>query len=268
MKGVRNLVMGLGLLVSLPVGAIELIEWDRRPMDIALPVGAERIVILDRNVRVGLPRVISGADTLRVQSSGGVLYLLAHDEFDTQRVQLQDVESGEILLVDLSAREGASDEDIKIVEPEADLAQADKPETTADAPLPPVPVALTRYAAQSLYAPMRTIETLPGVRRVPMRLPESLPTLMPSLPVEATPLGAWTLDGHTVTAIQLTNRDARAFELDPRWLQGDFHSAAFMHPTLGPRGGVDDTTTVFVVTRGRNLAKSLLLPVASEGAGS
>ncbi|WP_434986931.1 TIGR03749 family integrating conjugative element protein [Vreelandella zhaodongensis] len=266
----RGIVMGLGLLASLPVWAIELIEWDRRPMDIPLPVGQERIVILDRNVRVGLPGAISGADTLRVQSSGGVLYLLAHEPFDTQRVQLQDVESGEILLVDLSAREGASDEDIKIVEPEV---EADKPAGSSDkemasAPLPPLPVALTRYAAQSLYAPMRTVETVPGVRRVPMRLPESLPTLIPSLPVAATPLGAWTLDNYTVTAVQLTNQDpGRRFELDPRWLQGEFHSAAFMHPDIGPRGRLDDTTSVFIVTRGVGLAQSLFLPVASDDKG-
>ena len=278
MKRLRSgIVMGLGLLASLPVWGIELIEWDRRPRDSPLPVGQELIVFLDRNVRVGLPGAISGADTLRVQSSGGVLYLLAHEAFETQRVQLQDVESGEILLVDLSAREGASDEDIKIVEPEV---EADKPagssdqETVSAAPLPPLPVTLTRYAAQSLYAPMRTVETVPGIRRVPMRLPESLPTLMPSLPVEATPLGAWTLDGYTVTAVRLTNQDSgRRFALDPRWLQGEFHSAAFMHPDLGARGSLEDTTSVFIITRGGGLAQSLFLPAsvasgADEGAGS
>ncbi|WP_031217516.1 TIGR03749 family integrating conjugative element protein, partial [Halomonas sp. PBN3] len=135
----------------------------------------------------------------------------------------------------------------------------------------PVPVLLTRHAAQSLYAPQRTIEPLRGVSRVPMRLPESLGTLLPSLPVTATPLGAWRLDGWTVTAVKLENNDRRrAFELDPRWLQGDFYSATFMHPYLAPRGSVEDTTTVFLATRRGGLDRALIpleeMDQAEEGA--
>ncbi|WP_319643928.1 TIGR03749 family integrating conjugative element protein [Halomonas colorata] len=259
----RGVLLAVGMMLSLPTLGVELVEWDRRPMDIPLPVGTERIVVLDRNVRVGLPGPIASAETLRVQSSGGVLYLLAHEAFDSQRVQLQDVESGEILLVDLSAREGASDEDIRIVEESQPSTpkktdQQESEQEQAGIALPPVPVALTRYAAQSLYAPMRAVETMPGVRRVPMRLPETLPTLIPALPVTAKPLAAWTLDGYTVTAIRLTNNDPRAFELDPRWLQGEFFSASFMHPSIGPQGSVEDTTSLFIVTRGASLAQSML----------
>lgn len=264
--------LAVGILMTLPAWAVEIIEWDRRPMDIPLPVGTERIVVLDRNVRVGLPELIASAETLRVQSSGGVLYLLAHEPFDTQRVQLQDVESGEILLVDLSARDGASDEDIRIVEAEVPAYQVSEQPGQAEVaegagvPLPPAPVALTRYAAQSLYSPMRALEDVPGIRRVPMRLPETLSSLIPALPVTATPLGAWTLNGYTVTAVRITNNDRRSFELDPRWLQGELYSASFMHPSIGPRGTVEDTTTLFVVTRGVWLAQALLLlsPMAEE----
>lgn len=265
----RGVLLAMGMMLSLPALGVELVEWDRRPMDIPLPVGTERIVVLDRNVRVGLPGPIASAEILRVQSSGGVLYLLAHEAFDPQRVQLQDVESGEILLVDLSARDGASDEDIRIVESETKAETTQRKEETPEqsggtTALPPVPVALTRYAAQSLYAPMRAVETVPGVRRVPMRLPESLPTLIPALPVTAAPLAAWTLDGYTVTAISLTNNDPRAFELDPRWLQGEFYSASFMHPSIGPQGSVEDTTSLFVVTRGNSLAQSMLHPLSVD----
>ena len=262
----RGALLAAGVLMALPAWAVEIMEWNRRPLSIPLPTGSERIVVLDRNVRVGLPAAIADPDILRVQSTGGVLYLLAHEDFDTQRVQLQDVESGEILLVDLSARQGASDEDIRIVEAQRPTEAVEEERSTGSretnaGPRSPTPVALTRHAAQSLYSPLRTIETLPGVRRVPMRLPESLPTLLPALPVIATPLAAWALDGYTVTAVRLANQDrSRAFELDPRWLQGDLYSATFMHPSIGPRGSVEDTTTVFVVTRGGSLAQAILLP--------
>src|SRR3546814_6958497 len=47
-------------------------------------------------------------------------------------------------------------------------------------------------------------------------------------------------------------------DLDPRALQGDFLTAAFQHTTLGPHGTPEDTTVVYVVTRGHGLAQSLL----------
>lgn len=265
--------------------AVEIMQWDRKPLVIDLPVGTERVITLDRNVRVGLPRAIADPETLRVQSAGGAIYLKADRPFDTQRVRIQDVETNEVILLDLTAKEeGASDEEIMVVatargasqsadassapgepggaaEGEAD-AQSQSPRTGT-----PVPVVLTRYAAQSLYAPARTIEPVAGVSRVAMRLPDSVPSLLPSLPVLTRPLAAWQLEGWTVTAVRLTNRDPlRAFELDPRWLQGELYSASFMHPTIGPRGSVEDTTTVFVITRGQSLAQAVPLS-QEEGAG-
>jgi len=260
--------------------AVEVMHWERRPLAIPLPVEEERIVTLDRNVRVGLPPALANPEVLRVQSAGGVLYLKAFEAFETQRVRVQDVESGDVLLLDVSAREGASGEEILVVDGReasparasassgssgGQASEASRPAAQAPggeaqrATATLVPVLLTRHAAQSLYAPQRTIEPLRGVSRVPMRLPESLSTLLPSLPVTATPLGAWRLDGWTVTAVKLENNDRRrAFELDPRWLQGDFYSATFMHPYLAPRGSVEDTTTVFLVTRRGGLDRALI----------
>jgi integrating conjugative element protein (TIGR03749 family) len=258
--------------------AVEVMPWERRPLEIPLPVDEERIVTLDRNVRVGLPPALANPEVLRVQSAGGVLYLKAFETFETQRVRVQDVESGDVLLLDLSAGEGVSSEEILVVDsressPASSSSGSGGAKTVSTPPssaqasgsaaqrasTTPVPVLLTRHAAQSLYAPQRTIEPLSGVSRVPMRLPESLGTLLPSLPVTATPLGAWRLDGWTVTAVKLENNDRRrAFELDPRWLQGEFYSATFMHPYLAPRGSVEDTTTVFLVTRRGGLDRALI----------
>ena len=269
--------------------AVEVMHWERRPLEIPLPVDEERIVTLERNVRIGLPSALANPEVLRVQSAGGVLYLKAFEAFETQRVRVLDVESGDVLLLDLLAREGASSEEVLVVdsrEASSDSttsgssgAEVTKTSSSSKGASPrdaqhsastPIPVRLTQYAAQSLYAPQRAIEPLRGATRVPMRLPESLSTLLPSLPVTATPLGAWRLDGWTVTAVKLENNDRqRAFELDPRWLQGDFYSATFMHPYLAPRGSLEDTTTVFLVTRGGGLDRALSLlekaPDAKEG---
>ncbi|MDF9434643.1 TIGR03749 family integrating conjugative element protein [Salinicola sp. LHM] len=266
----RLSIASAALVLATQAQAVEILHWDRKPLPVDLPVGTERVIVLDRNVRVGLPPEIADSETLRVQSAGGAIYLKADKPFDTQRVRLQDVETNEVVLFDLTAMEtGASDEEIQVVFPEDDHVDSEtasssdsqeQDDGSSSSANTPVPVVLTRYAAQSLYAPTRTIEPVQGVNRVAMRLPESLPSLLPALPVSATPVAAWKLDGWTVTAVKLSNRDpSRAFELDPRWLQGDLFSATFMHPTLGRRGSVRDTTTVFIVTDGVSLAQAVPL---------
>ena len=121
-----------------------------------------------------------------------------------------------------------------------------------------MPVVLTRYAAQNLYAPLRTVEPVAGIGRVNLRRDLALNTLLPTLPVRAQALAAWRLEDQWVTAVRLTNTSARWLDLDPRALQGDFVAATFQHPTLGPAGQSADTTVVYLVTRGRSLADSLL----------
>jgi len=249
--------------------ALELRRWERLPLAIPLLVGQERVIFLDRNVRVGVPAELG--DRLRVQSAGGAIYLKASDAIAPTRLQLQDVTSGALILLDIAATPPQEDqaplEPIRIVE-------ADVPETTTGAdptagrhdaeppPRPsrqtPIPVVLTRYAAQSLYAPLRTVEPVPGIERVNVRDSLPLHTLLPTLPVRAKVFGAWRLEDQWVTAVRLTNTASQWLDLDPRALQGDFVAATFQHPTLGPAGDATDTTVVYLVTRGHGLGSALL----------
>jgi hypothetical protein len=54
----------------------------------------------------------------------------------------------------------------------------------------PIPVVLIRYAAQNLYAPLRTLEPVVGIGRVPLRRDLALDTLLPLLPVRVKALAA------------------------------------------------------------------------------
>ena len=266
--------------------AAEIMRWDRTPLRIGLPVGAERIIEMDRNVRIGLPPTIANPEVLRVQSAGGVLYMKAHEAFDVERVRLQDIETGEVFLFDLYADNSASDEPIRIIYEATSRTHTDrtqssatrKPSSSTPGSVPndvasrvseamtgqrssqalPAPIVLTRYAAQSLYAPLRTIESVPGIARAPMRLPESITTLLPAYPFEVKAVAGWQYQGYEVTAFQIRNLDAqRSFQMDPRHLQGRFYSATFMHETLKPAGYLEDSTTLFLVTKGR-IAESLI----------
>ena len=114
-----------------------------------------------------------------------------------------------------------------------------------------IPVLLTRYAAQSLYAPARTVEAVPGIHPVNPHLPRRVSTLYPSEPLTVTPLAGWGVANRSVVALRLTNTGNRKVVLDPRALQGQFVSATFQHRWVGPAGTPEDTTTVYVVTAGR-----------------
>ncbi|HCI9483968.1 TIGR03749 family integrating conjugative element protein [Raoultella ornithinolytica] len=262
------LLLPLTSLFSVSAQADEFMKWERIPLQIPLQVGLERVVFVDKNVRVGFPPALNGK--LRVQSTGGAVYLKADSVFPQTRVQLQDVESGEVILLDVTAGEKGPAEPVRLVysgevntissstdtsrqadssiQPGSDDGtQAKRKKVQYSAP---VPVLLTRYAAQSLYAPLRTIEAVPGIRPVNPHLPKRLTTLYPSEAITATPLAAWGVANRAVVAIRLQNTASRRIVLDPRALQGQFVAATFQHRWLGPVGTPEDTTTAYIVVTG------------------
>lgn len=261
------------LVQPLSAQAVELVRWERIPLPVKLHTGQERIVFVEKNVRVGFPPALN--NKLRVQSTGGAVYLTAESDFAQTRLQLQDVETGEIVLLDVSAVPGkAALEPIRVVytgevtqqrthqtvkrqgspAPGADTSAPEesggqrkaKPRYTA-----PLPVLLTRYAAQNLYAPLRTIDPLPGVQSLSPALPSALSTLYPSEPLTAKPLAGWRAGEYSVVAVTLRNESGHKVVLDPRRLQGQFVSATFQHQWVDQKGTAEDTTTVYLVMKGK-----------------
>ena len=260
----------LGLTVALMLcgaaaQAVELMHWERFPLVVPLVLNQERVVFVDEDVRVGVPSTLTGK--LRVQSTGGTLYLRASEAIAPTRLQLQSVATGAIILLDIATTPGDQPlEPVRILKnapvqaTEAESGSVPVPERT------PIPVALTRYAAQSLYAPLRTVESLPGVRRVPLKLRTELPTLLPTENVSSTPIAVWRLGDYWVTAVKLRNRGSETVQLDPRRLQATLFAATFQHTFLGPIGSAEDTTIAYLVTRGAGLDHAVLLPPVARGA--
>lgn len=261
----------LTLVMASSAHAVEILRWERLPLAVPLTVGQERIVFVEHNVRVGIPASIG--DRLRVQSAGGAIYLRASKPIEPTRLQLQDVDSGALILLDIDAmpaKEGEPKlEPVRIVEDNTTPthygqqldSETQTPITEPDRPTQhetPVAVVLTRYAAQNLYAPLRTVEPVPGIMRVNLRRNLPLDTLLPTLPVQATVLVSWRLEDQWVTAVRLTHTEGGWIQLDPRTLQGDFLAATFQHAALGPHGTPEDTTVLYLVTRKHGLSQSLL----------
>lgn len=158
-------------------------KWERIPLTIPLYVDQERIIFVDNNVRVGLPSSVAGK--LRVQSTGGTLYLKALEPIAQTRLQLQDAESGALMLIDIAASLPPENtpalEPIQVIEGDITPIRYGRSEKNKNTDITsqrqssnkqaqqretPIPVILTRYAAQNLYAPLRTIEPIVGVTSV------------------------------------------------------------------------------------------------------
>ena len=62
-SALAGMLFGLGLV---PAGqAMEILRWERLPLAVPLVVGQERVVFIDRNVRIGVPDSV-GTDINRL----------------------------------------------------------------------------------------------------------------------------------------------------------------------------------------------------------
>lgn len=248
----------LAMALLLPVAAFSSVDlrWNRLPLPVNLVVGQERVLLFDSDLRVGIPP--EGRDLIKAQSADGAVYLTALEPFERVRLQLQDPSTNRVILIDVAARLPAAPfeplEAIKIIDATqtARASGVAAPEDASREAGTPVPVLLTRYASQSLYAPLRTVEPLPGISLSPIRSAQPVVELLPDYPVEAVPLIAWQWEDYWVTAVRLRNLSSGAIVLDPRELSGDFVAATFQHNFLGPAGHATDTTVLYVITRGKS----------------
>lgn len=227
----------------------ERILWNKTPIRITLPVGQERLVHFPADVRVGLPS--PPPPGLRTQSIDGTVYWYAQEPFPTTRVQVQELATGQMVLLDLLAQPGADTTPIQILRSRsADPAvmELGTQNQTASAAAQATAnfVQLTRYAAQQLYAPQRLVRELPGIYPVPVNTDPV--TLVRGGHVEARPLIAWRGGEDYITAVRLQNLTGQAVILDPRDLRGQWAAATFQQARLLPRGDEADTTCVYLIS--------------------
>lgn len=233
----------------------ERVVWRKTPIAIPLIVGEERLIHFPESVSIGLPQSLTAR--LRSQSINGTLYLLARQSFESTRVMVRSENGGPLFVLDLSAALSNEERpplpDVQVVLDTSKVAagsdgsDTDSAETTTGNRFSQWGyVALTRYAAQQLYAPERLVPNTPGVVAIPVQVAPV--GLLRGGGVEAVPVAAWKAGLHYVTAVRLTNYSAKAVILDPRELRGAWLAATFQHNRLLPSGTDEDTTAVYLIS--------------------
>ena len=227
--------------------APERVVWNKTPIAIPLVVGEERLVHFPDSVSIGLPQSLTAQ--LRSQSINGTLYLLAREPFDTTRIMVRSETEGPMVVLDVSAEPAEADSatlpDVQILldsGPDTDAAESHSNNPSLSWGY----AALTRYAAQQLYAPTRLIPRQPGVVAIPVSAEPV--ELVHGARIEAVPVAAWKAGLRYVTAVKLTNRTPRPVVLDPRELRGAWLAATFQHNRLLPAGDEADTTAAYLIS--------------------
>lgn len=115
-------------------------------------------------------------------------------------------------------------------------------------------VDLTRFAAQSLYAPKRLIKDI-GLKRTTLSLKPSKPinlftctTNLLCQRLVSTAIASWSDTKRYVHAVEIKNISDKAINLDPRYIIGSFIATTFQFNRLGPAGSNVDTTVVYLVS--------------------
>ena len=230
-----------------PSDSTERIVWTKSPIAVTLTVGEERLLHFPDSVSVGVPQALSSL--LRSQSINGTLYLLANAPFDATRVMVRSEREGPLYVLDISAQA----HDPAIPPRPAMQILVDTPATDDESLDTPAHsavhwgyVALTRYAAQQLYAPARLLDFTPGIVRVPVN--QQPIDLVRGGRIEAVPVAAWRAGVHTVTAVRVHNKTQEPVVLDPRELRGPWLTATFQHNRLLPAGSEADSTAVYLIS--------------------
>jgi len=251
--------------------ASERVLWDKRPINVHLQVGNERIIHFPDDVRYWLPDTVKRH--VSVLAVNGVLYIRAMEPFPTTRLRIQGLNDQQVYLLDITASEAAAVSDELIVMTKKNTRNRSK-EATAYRTTEDWRIRLTRYAAQQLYAPERLVDGDSAIKRIPVESKTSVPLIRGGL-IETVPIASWQGHGLTVTAVRVRNLSRHSLQLqfdrsdslqalDLSYLvRGDWLTATLQHDRLGAMGDETDTTTLYLVSN-RSFVESLSLPIDSR----
>ncbi len=251
--------------------ASERVLWDKRPINVHLQVGNERIIHFPDDVRYWLPDTVKRH--VSVLAANGVLYIRAVEPFPTTRIRIQGLNDQQIYLLDITASEAAAVSDELIVMTKENTRNRSK-EATAYKTTEDWRIRLTRYAAQQIYAPERLVDGDSAIKRIPVESKTTVPLIRGGL-IEAVPIASWQGHGLTVTAVRVRNLSQQSLQLQfdrsdshqaldlSHLVRGDWLTATLQHDRLGAMGEETDTTTLYLVSN-RSFVESLSLPIDSR----
>jgi integrating conjugative element protein (TIGR03749 family) len=244
--------------------------WNNEPLTLNIAVGQEVRVIFPTNVDLQVPLAI----TNQLQSlapNRQMIYWKALEGFDKSRIVATADDGKDVYIIDLLATDNGIADNIVIEDPSRVLQVApvqaemewNETEESTTTLTDPAEIVLTRFVAQTLYAPDRL---LPSDNNIVMLSKPKLPANFPLLQsakgesYQLEVLGSWMGYGAYITAVQIKNASNKRIDVNPERVRGNFTHITPQHLYLDAAGTWDDSTVLYLVS-----AKAFESAVVEDG---
>lgn len=255
MRLITTFLAGLCAISSVSFADIVQV-WDKKPINIVLPVGEQRFITFPDKVAFGLPS--NYQSTLSVQNDNKTLYITAHKAFSNHQFKVKTA-SNKMVLINLSAQKEASNEPVLIRYKNDGTSSVTKPSSNEQSntfrAVQKTNISLTRlmqYSIQQYFAPERLLQPVKGIN-LTQKFNGKTYNLFPTGAVTAIPLNSYQNNNLTVTAIYIQNNLALDVSIDPEDLSqicGDWSVVSvFPQSVLMPAGNEYDRSMLFLVSK-------------------
>ena len=234
------------------IASVEHVVWDKLPIAFVVPVGEERLLAFPSSVKFeGSQAAGLTKDLVTVLNNDGTLYVKANQAFSPIRVPVVLTETGQTILIDLSAKPNVSNAPLQVIirNPEDKLADAVEPVNASESYTFPT---LIRYVAQRTCAecgPKSAQEPLTNILRSPMNTNRFVDLFSYRYNVVSMPLASWRSGIYYATAVRVKNLSHESIDLSAQTITGSWRAVSFLPSNhLEPAGEFNDRVTIILVS--------------------
>ncbi len=230
--------------------------WENMPLTIILPVNKEVRVTFPTDVNVQIPKELT-ANLVSLAPNQKIIYWTAKAPFDSSRILATSTDNDTVYLIDLIADEHSTMDDPVIIE-DADRIDANAGEETVERSFSseaeltdPPEILLTRFAAQTLYAPRRLVPQSTDIAELhidPIAVDFPLIQSQQGEQLHVHIVGAWSGYGRYLTAVLVINQSVEPVLINPGNVRGNFTHITAQHTDLGSAGTLKDRTTIYLIS--------------------
>ncbi len=255
----RILLASILLFVStLAAANQEVFVWDKKPIDLVLTVGVQKIVSLPDHARVQVPQHLS--DQVEIVPVNGAVYFTARDELASTAIRLELVNSGQFIMLNLTAKANLENNPqfARIVLANSAPVQSAESVTTQNIPSfmtsgPITNVALARFVLQQYWVPPRLKPGIPaGVTQVKSVDGVDLTNLFGFCSLDRFKIAIAdtfkTNDGRYATSLLLENKTAGKQFINLTHLRIQHIFSATYPETVYPLGTAGSYSTLVIIT--------------------
>jgi integrating conjugative element protein (TIGR03749 family) len=215
--------------------------WNKKPLNINLPVDRQVHISFPGTVMIGLPTQLQGV--VSVENANQTIYLTASGAFPITQIKLKTLKDNKIILINLSASKNASTDNINVVFPQQEKAKNHDSYNTNISMQ-----SLMAYTIQQYYAPERLLTDNDNITKS-MSYDNRAYNLFADGTVTAIPLDSYSSDTLNITAIYLKNNTDHVVNLKPQAICGSWvASSYFPQSKLLKAGNKGDSSMLFLVS--------------------